>query len=138
MSTLTKALFILSSIFILIGSFLPWRREGDFISYWTHGIQIYPSAKDNGGFLIVLLTLFVIILVFRPPQFIGNRASWNIGLAIILVLDAFVQVGKLLLDRRSAIGLVGAPVIQVGLVMVLIGSMLLFFSVLLYYFKPQS
>lgn len=132
-----KILFIISSIFILIGSFLPWRREGDFVSYWTRGIQIYPSVKDNGGLLLVLLTLLVIVLMFRPLQFLGSRSNWILLLAIIVVIDASFHMGKLLLDRRNAIGFVGAPAIQIGLIMVVVGSLLLLVSAAMHYLKPQ-
>lgn len=137
MSPSAKTLLIVSSILILIGSFLPWRREGDFVSYWTNGIQIYPSVKDNGGLLLVLLSLLLIILTFRPPLSMGNISNWILVLAIIIVIDVFFHLGELLLDQRSAPGLVGSPTIQIGMVMVVVGSLLLLVSVAILYLKPQ-
>jgi hypothetical protein len=132
MSPFAKVLFMLGSIITLIGSFLPWRKDGDFVSYWTQGIQIYPSIKDNGGFLLVLLTVLLIISTFRPPQFLGSRSNWKVIFAIIVVTDAFFHVGRLLIDRRSNLGFVGAPTIQIGLIMILVGSLLLLASVAMY------
>lgn len=138
MSPFAKVLFIIGSFLMLVGSFLPWRREGDVVSYWTHGIQFYPSIKDNGGLLVVLLTLLLIVLIFRPDDIPVSRRNWSIVLAFIPLLVAFFHIGKLVFDRRSAIGFVGAPVIQLGLLMVLVGSLLLLISVAMYYLKSQT
>ena len=138
MSIFLKTTFIIGAALAFVGSFLPWRREGDFISYWTYGIRFSPSIKDNGGFLIILLTLLVIILVFRPPDFIGKPSVWSILLSIALAADAVFRVCELVINRINVDGVVGAPVIQIGLVMVFIGSMFLLFSVILYYSKLFS
>lgn len=135
MSSFTKTLFIVGTVLTLMGSFLPWRREGDFVSYWSYGIHIYPSIKDNGGLLIVLLTIIVIMLVFWPPAFIEKPLIWNILFSLTLVFASVFHVGKLLIDRANAIGVIGAPAIQIGLVMVSIGSILLLVSVGLHYFR---
>ncbi len=137
MSNFMKTLFIVGTVLTLIGSFLPWRREGDFVSYWSYGIRIYPSIKDNGGLLIVLLTIIVIMLVFRPPAFIEKPLIWNIVFSLILVFASVFHIGKLLIDRANAIGVIGAPTIQIGLVMVSIGSILLLVSVGLHYFRSS-
>ena len=135
MANSLKTLFIIGAILTLAGSFLPWRREGDFVSYWTYGIRIYPVLKDSGGLLIVILTLIVTILVFRPPDFIGKPLIWGILLSLALVFDSAFHIGKLLIDRTNAIGIIGAPAIQIGLVMVSIGSILLLLSAVIYYFR---
>lgn len=135
MPNFVKTLFIMGTILTLAGSFLPWRREGDFISYWTYGIRIYPVLRDSGGLLIVLLTIIVIMLVLRPPDFIGKPLFWVILLSLVLVFDSAFHIGKLLIDRTNAIGVIGAPAIQIGLVMVSIGSILLLLSAVIYYFR---
>ncbi len=135
MPNFVKTLFIMGAILTLAGSFLPWRREGDFISYWTYGIRIYPVLRDSGGLLIVLLTIIVIMLVLRPPDFIGKPLFWVILLSLVLVFDSAFHIGKLLIDRTNAIGVIGASAIQIGLVMVSIGSILLLLSAVIYYFR---
>jgi hypothetical protein len=129
MSTFTKTLFIIEAILTLIGSFLPWRREGDVVLYLTYGINIFPAIKDNGGLLIVFLTVILVILIFRPPDFIEKPITWSIFLSLALVFDSIFQIGKLFIDHANAIGVVGAPMIQIGLVMVSTGSFLLFFTI---------
>jgi hypothetical protein len=138
MPTYTKILFISGAILTLAGSFLPWYRKGDFFSYWSYGIQIYPSIKNNGGLIIMVLTLILILLIFRPPNFIEKPLIWSILLSFTLVLDSIFYIGKLLVDRANFIGVIGAPTIQIGLGMVFVGSLLLFFSVMLYYFRAPS
>lgn len=132
MSNSVKTLFIIGAILTLVGSFLPWRREGDFVSYWTYGIRIYPVLKDSGGLLIMLLTLIVTMLIFRPPGFIGKPFIWGILISLVLVFDSTFHIVKLLIDRKNAVGVIGAPAIQIGLVMVPIGSMLLLLSAVIY------
>jgi hypothetical protein len=138
MSTFVKTSFIVGIVLILAGSFLPWERGGDFISYWVYGIRIYPSIEDNGGFLIVLLSLIVSMLVFRPFDFIEKPIIWSVVLSVALVLDSIFLVGKLLISRANANGIIGAPTIQIGLTMVSIGSIFLLFSAVLYYLKSSQ
>lgn len=138
MSTFVKTSVILGAILTLAGSLLPWWREGDFVSYWTYGLRLYPSIKDNGGLLIVLLTLVVIILVFQPPNFIENPLMWNMLLSVALVLASIFHIGKLFTSRVNAGGFVGAPLIQIGLILVSIGSIFLLFSAVLSYFRSSS
>ena len=137
MSILRK-LFILGSSFALIGSFLPWRRQGDFISDWILGIRIYPYLQDNGGLLIVLLTLAIIVLTVRPVDFIAKPVVWSIVFSFVLVLVSILHLGSLFLDQAKWSGFVGAPVIQIGLIMVLIGSILLLFTTLVSYFNLNN
>ena len=135
MSIFVKTSFIIGAFLTLVGSFLPWQIEGDAISYWTYGIRIYPFIKDSGGFLIVLLTLIVIMLIFWPPNFIEKPLIWSVILSLILVSVSAFHVGKWFISRANASGFIGAPSIQIGLVMVVIGSILLLLSTVIYYFR---
>jgi hypothetical protein len=137
MSAPAKLLLIFGIILTLLGSFLPWRREGDFVSYWTYGIRVYPTLKDNGGLLIVLLTLIMIILAFLRLTFVEKPLVWSILVSLVLVFDSAFHIGKLLIARTSAAGAIGAPTIQIGLVMVSIGSLLLLFSGGISFFKSS-
>jgi hypothetical protein len=127
---------IFGVILTLVGSFLPWRIEGDFISFWTYGIQIYPATKDNGGFLFVLLTLFVTLMVFRPPKIIRKPQFWGMLFSLCLVLGSVFHISQLFISQANNGGVIGAPIIQPGLIMVFIGSILLLFSTAIKYFKP--
>jgi hypothetical protein len=125
MSTFTKAMFIVGAILTITGSFLPWQQAGDFVSYWTYGIQVSPSIKDNGGLLIVLLSGIMLMLILRPTGFIEKPAAWAVPLNAALVLISAFQVGRLLIERANASGVIGAPSIEIGLLMVSAGSILL-------------
>lgn len=125
MSPFVKNLFIAGAILTIGGSFLPWRQEGDFISYWTYGISVIPAFKDHGGFLIVLLTLVMVMLIFRPFDFIDKPTHWSIAFGAGLVVDSIFLIGKVLVDHMNFHGVFGVPAIMIGLVTVCLGSILL-------------
>lgn len=135
MSNLINVTFVVGAILTLVGSFLPWKQEGDFISVWTYGIQLYPYIKDNGGLLIIFLTILVVILNLRPPDFINRPLIWCIPLSFVLLLISAYHFYLLILNREIAGGVVGAPAIQIGFVLVLVGSILIFVSTLLKYLR---
>ena len=135
MSNLKKVTFFVGAILAVAGSFLPWEQEGDFISIWTYGIQLSPNIKDNGGVFIVILTILVVILNFRPPDFVNRPLIWCFALSLILLLISAYHFYYLILSRENAGNVVGAPVIQIGFVLVLIGSTLIFVSILLKFLR---
>jgi len=139
MSTFTKSMFMVGASLTIAGSFLPWWQAGDFVSYWTYGIQVSPSVQDNGGLLVVLLSSVLLMLIFRPFGFIEKPAAWAIPASAALVLASAFQVGRLLIERTNASGVIGAPSIEVGLLMVSAGSILLLvISVAHYFRRPVS
>jgi hypothetical protein len=133
MSNIVKASFFCGPVFTLIGSFLPWRREGDFISYLTYGIRISRGIEDHGGILIILLSLSVLMLIFRPLKFIERSLVWSIASSLILVLASVIHITQLFISQINATGVIGAPMIEVGLVLIFVGSVLLVFASLLHY-----
>jgi hypothetical protein len=135
MSTYIKVSFITGIILTMLGCFLPWWEEGDFISYWRLGIRIYPSIENNGGLLVLLLIVILAVLIFQPPSFIEKPAGWVMALSIILALDIAFHIGELMIARSIASGVVGAPSIQIGLIMLIAGSMLLLLTSVLHYLK---
>jgi hypothetical protein len=135
MSNTLKNLFIVGAILTFAGSFLPWQQQGDLISYLTNGISVFPPIQDNGGFLIVLLSMVMILLVFRPFAFIDKPTLWSIVVGVALVLDSVFHIGNLLVIRMNAGGVFGAPTIQIGLVMVSLGSILLLIAASLYHLR---
>ncbi len=132
MRTCLKILYIIGATLTAIGSFLPWWQEGDFISYRTYGIRFYPTIKDNGGLLIMLLIIIMLWKFFRPPRFADNP-TWNIAIGGALVFLSCYHSGRLLIRRIEAGRVIGAPVIQIGLIMVSLGSLLLLIAAVLHY-----
>jgi len=130
MSKTIKISFLFGVVFVLTGCFLPWKQEGDFISMWTYGIQVFPSFKDNGGQLIVFLALLVFILNFRAPGIIKKPYYWRVALCSILFFVSSFHAIPLLLNSTLEDGIIGSPTIQFGLILVLIGSILMFTSTL--------
>lgn len=138
-----KTLSICGLALTSLGSFLPWQREGDLISYLTYGIRIFPSygirifpsIVDNGGLLIVSLSLIVGLLTFNPPRFIKKPLIWKIFFSMGLVIDAAINIVKILFVRARSGGAIGASVIEHGLIMVSLGAIILFLTSLTVYFR---
>ena len=119
-----KYLLLISAVLVIIGSFLPWEIAGDFISSWRFGIQVFPTFADNGGIGVVLLGVLIILFVSRVDS-VAQSATKNILISAIFlcIISAYHIVGWL--GRRIAShGIVGAPVIAIGLILVIIGSIL--------------
>lgn len=95
-----------------------------------------PGLKDNGGFLVVILTLLVTAIVLRSPNIGEKQLVWSILISLTLVIDSIFHIYKLIISRANAGGVIGSPVIQIGLVMVFIGSILLLLSTSVKYLKP--
>lgn len=130
----SKTLQLVGASLVIIGSFLPWEQQGDFISYWTYGIQLFPVFSDNGGLLIILLTLTITLFAFQPPKFIKNAARWNLIIAILLVITSLFFVARWLARLASHIefaNTLGAPTLDVGLISVVIGSGLLLYTAII-------
>lgn len=117
-----RILFSVGLVLTIIGCFLPWRIEGDFLYFWTYGIRIFPAFEDNGGLLILLVSLILAILIYRPPIYVSNPMRWIIALSVILTFDSALQFIIWLFTLSKNWGIVGMPMIQVGLIMVLLGS----------------
>ena len=120
-----RNLLLLGAVLAIIGSFLPWEIEGDFVSYWRYGIQIFPVFADNGGILVLLLSISIIGLVFRSEGFVKSPAKWIFISAISLFIISAYHVVDWFVRRIASNGMVGAPAIKIGLILVGIGSILI-------------
>jgi hypothetical protein len=122
---LQQGLFWIGAVFCLVGIFLPWEIQGDPILFYTYGIQLYPRLADHGGFEFLLFTVFLIygtLLSPPPPQKAGLGYLMS---AVLLVLSALYFTGRWFLHNILYTGATGAPVIGIGLVLVLVGSVML-------------
>jgi Kef-type K+ transport system membrane component KefB len=127
--------FTVGLILIGWGCFLPWQVEGDFVSYSTAGIRVLPSFADHGGTLILLLGIALALLVFKPPRYIEKPDRGILALSAALTLVSTYHVLRWIIDLSGKRGWVGAPMIQTGLVMVFLGSIILLIASLLHYRK---
>jgi|WetSurSiteA1Bulk_404760.scaffolds.fasta_scaffold173853_1 hypothetical protein len=116
-----ETIFLIGIIFTILGSFSPWREQGDFISYWTYGIRLFPRIEDNGGLLIVILSILQIVIKHLQDN-ISKRIFWSITIGVFLLLISIYHIMVLIMDRHKASGIIGAPIISIGLIMILIGS----------------
>jgi len=120
-----RNLLLLGAVLVIVGSFLPWEREGDFLSSWRYGIQIFPVFADKGGMLVLLLGILIIGLVFRPEGFVKNPVKWILISAIALFIISAYHIIDWWVRRLAAHGIVGAPAIKIGLILIGIGSILI-------------
>jgi hypothetical protein len=119
-----RSLFIISTILIIVGSFLPWEVWGDFLPVWRYGIQILPVFVDNGGFIPLLISVITLGLIFRTPNFVKRPTIWIVLCAIALVIISGYHIIDWLLRRIASSGIIGAPEIKIGLILVALGSLL--------------
>ena len=138
MTPYLKVLYIIGAALTIVGSFLPWQREGDFVPYWIYGIRLRPYFKDNGGLLVVFLSTAMLGLALRSPRFVERSTIWGIMFGVVLVLASGYHIARWLVQRIEADGVIGAPALQIGLVMVLLGSLLLLSTALLHHSKGTS
>jgi hypothetical protein len=114
----------------VMGSFLPWEREGDFLSYLTYGIRLFPMISDYGGSLIVLLAIMIFFFILKPPRFTNNPGLWNLILSSILMAISLVFMARGLVHHFSSLGVFGAATLEIGLISVVVGSVLIFSAAL--------
>jgi hypothetical protein len=124
--TVTQRNFLLlGALLVILGSFLPWEVEGDFLSHWRYGIQFFPVVADHGGMIVLLFGILILGLVFRSEGIVKYPVKWILASAIALCILSAYHIVDWLVRRNSAHGIVGAPAIRIGLIMVGIGSILL-------------
>jgi hypothetical protein len=135
----------------IVGSFLPWERAGDFVSFVTYGIRVYSvnfkywitgihrfPVYDNGGTLVILLTSAIILLALRPPRFVKKPTLWKLVISVLLMASSFFFVGRWLTHRLEAPYVIGAAEIEIGLISVMIGSALLLWMAILKYLEEKK
>lgn len=81
-----RNLLLLGAVLVILGTFLPWEIEGDFLSYWRYGIQILPVFADHGGILVLLFSILIMWLVFRSEDFVNYPTKWVLTSAIVLFI----------------------------------------------------
>jgi hypothetical protein len=131
-----KRLCLIGAIICIVGSFLPWEERSGFVSYWRKGIRvewgwanggiIYPIFIDEGGLLIALLCISVIVVIIYKPGFIVRPNLWVSLFAVGVVLSSTYHFVELL--SRIEVLIYGVnPSLKIGLVIVLFGAWLMFF-----------
>ena len=120
-----RNLLLLGAVLVILGSFLPWEVEGDFLPYWRYGVQFSPVFADHGGILVLLLGVLIVGLMFRSEGIVEYPAKWILASAIALCLLSVYHIVDWLVRRTAANGIIGAPAIRIGLVLVGSGSILL-------------
>ncbi len=132
-------LIIIGSCLAILGCFLPWMGEGDFFFIITPGISLHRFASidpwlrylrisDNGGLAIILISaagLFISLTDYLRR----HRRILMLMLSISNVLLAIYHIASVLVLRVKQWGIIGRaqlmfglPIVLVGTVVVLVGS----------------
>lgn len=124
-SKLLQASFWIGTALCLTGIFLPWEIEGGPTRLITYGIQIFPRLDENGGLLLLIMVIVHIVnslLAPPPPEKAGLGYLLS---AALLVVSALFYTGRWFLHHLLYSGALSAPVMGIGLAMVLAGSVIL-------------
>jgi hypothetical protein len=142
----SNTLAILGATLTILGSFLPWEVGGGFLGlvthglrvdianfkYWLTGIHEFP-VYDYGGVLVILLTSFVIVVLFQPPKFIRNPQLWNLIISAGLMVSSLFFVGRGLIHVYNSGNSIEQPTVKIGLIYVVLGSALLLWRAIMTY-----
>lgn len=121
-----KRIYSFGFLLTVLGIFLPWKVEGDFLFQRIRGVQFFPGFEDNGG-LVILILSFLITLLYLFPRFIRKIPRKRLYLlCAVLPFLAIYQITCIIVDSARKIAIVGAPALQFGLILVLIGSCIQF------------
>ncbi|MAT42879.1 MAG: hypothetical protein CL609_11095 [Anaerolineaceae bacterium] len=124
-------LFNFGEALVILGSFLPWRFEGDVISYVYYGFQIEISKTnlffhDDGGSIVLLFAMFLLFLIktnFIKYRFVVAKiVSFGILVfALIKILVISLYQSQNMTTDYHAVG--------IGLILVLIGASVLIYII---------
>lgn len=123
-------LLLIGAILVMVGSFLPWEIEGDLIPYRRYGIQLFPVFADHGGSLALLFSALMIGLIFRPVGSVKRPTQVILICAVALSVASTYHIVDWLARRAASQGIMGAPEIKIGLILVGIGSLITLVSAL--------
>ena len=112
-------------LFILTGCLLPWEYTGGFIAYPIYSITLEPLFTDNGGVLIILLS--IIEMGILTINYKGNTFKYIKSLllipgiiiftsSIIRVIHFYKVINVILISEPPSLG--------IGIYIVLFGSFL--------------
>ena len=88
--------------------------------------------------LVLLFGILIIALLFRSEGIVNYPAKWILTSAIALFIISVYHIVDWLMRRITANGIIGAPAIEIGLIMVAIGSMLLLATALVMNSKESA
>jgi hypothetical protein len=130
-SHLPNLLLIVGAALAIVGGFLPWVVFGDFVSLQYSGLVVRFDPVflfyDNGGLLVVILSILVIGVALIPP-FKYQKAAIMIGAICLAMVVAYqwidLTIGKMRWANNPGVPepLNGLKVIALGAVLVLVAA----------------
>lgn len=142
----------LGAALTIAGSFLPWEMGGGFLGLVTYGVRINAAGfkywvngmihefpvYDQGGLLVILLTVAFILIALHPPRLIRKPNLWNLIISSVLMASSLFFVARWALHLYEYGSTVEQPTLMLGLVCVVSGSMLLWSRALITYRRTAN
>jgi hypothetical protein len=114
---------------ILGGCLLPWGCWGDIAHSCDAGIiisfQYGFRFENNGGIFVLFLSLLVVGMVYFEPYFLKRSTLWAFICAVILFIYTSINIRYWILRGIEESGITGAATLEIGLGLILIGSIAL-------------
>ena len=141
MSHFPKLLLIVGAALAIVGCFLPWIVFGDLVSLQRFGLVVRFDPlflyQDNGGLIIVVLSILVIGVTLIPP-FRYQKAAIMIS-ALCLAAAVAYQWITLAFAKIRSVGDIGAPESRIGLEVIALGAILVLVSAIwIYQVRPKT
>jgi hypothetical protein len=105
---------LFGTIMAAVGCFVPWEAEGDFVTYWTYGIQLKYFFADNGGVTVLLFCILIFGLLFRSSKFTKYPNTWILVCSVALTMLVAYHFIDIWLRHIAAGGIIGAPTTSIG------------------------
>jgi hypothetical protein len=131
----SRHLFMLGTILAILGCLLPWVVEGDIVSIWTYGIRIelclVCSRKiwvEDGWAIPVFICL---ALAWLPLSDVSSTTKYRfrlLSVMIALLLSTLYLIRFLVYIAASNPYVIGAPELQIGLPVLIAGTLLMVLS----------
>jgi hypothetical protein len=121
-------LYLLGIIILLLGCLLPWSYSHGFIGVPDYGITI-PLKLGNVPGMIIVLLIIITIVIQRVEATILKNITMIISCLVISII-AIIQIINVELVNIE-FGGVEPATIGIGTILLIIGSILLFISLII-------
>lgn len=124
--------------------FRPWVEHGDPLPTFRRGLVVdYEflldgSFTDNGGAKILAMLGLMIVLTFYAPRFPRRWPTYLLGFGVALSGFSAYELARVWLWQRRLAGVIGAPVLMLGLQVVVAGSVLILLVALRRYLSCRT
>lgn len=131
MKTWEKLALSLVAFVTAVACFEPWVEYGDPLPDFRSGVDVGYGFlldgrfTDNGGVKIVITLGLVLLLTFIAPRFPRRWPAYLLGCGTAIIAFSAYELARIWLWQRRLEGVIGAPVLMPGILVVTGGSVLI-------------